>query len=51
MGSPAVIRLCCYIVYFDHFNNYNHIDVATLRGRGCGSLVKDQDTLIEQSVT
>jgi len=25
--------------------------VAILRGRGCSLLVKDQDTLIEQSVT
>jgi len=31
MGSPAIIRLCCYIVYF---NNFNIIGVATLRGRG-----------------
>jgi len=48
MGSPAIIRLCCYIAYFNHFNNHNHIDVATL---GCSSLVKDRNTLIEQSVT
>jgi len=48
MGSP-VIRLCCHIVYFNHFNNHNHIGVATLRG--CSPLVKDQDTLIGQSVT
>jgi len=52
MCSPAIIRLCCYIVYFNHFNNHNHIGVATLRGqRGCSPLVKDRDTLIEQSVT
>jgi len=52
MGSPAIIRLCCYIVYFNLFNNHNHIGVATQRGRGgCSPLVKDQDTLIEQSVT
>jgi len=49
MGSPAIIRLCCYIVYFNHFNNRNHIGVATRKGRG--ALVKDWDTLIEQSVT
>jgi len=31
---------------------HNHIGVATLRGRGgCSPLVKDRDTLIEQSVT
>jgi len=47
MGSPAIIRLCCYIVYFNHFNN--HIGVATQGG--CSPLVKDRDTLIEQSVT
>jgi len=30
----------------------NHIGVATLRGRGsCSPLVKDRNTLIEQSVT
>jgi len=33
-GPPAIIRLCCYIVYFNHFNNHNHIGVATRRGRG-----------------
>jgi len=32
MGSPAIIRLSYYIVYFNHFNN--HVGVATLRGRG-----------------
>jgi len=36
MGSPAIIRLCRYIVYFNHFNNHNHIGVATWRVRGCG---------------
>jgi len=41
---PAIIRLYCYIVYF---NNHDHIGVATLRGR---PLVKDRDTLIEQLV-
>ena len=34
MGSPAIKTLCSYIIYFNHFNNYNHIGVATLRGRG-----------------
>jgi len=36
MGSPAIIklRLCCYIVYFNYFNNHNHIGVAARRGRG-----------------
>jgi len=33
MGSPE-IRLCRYIVYFNHFNNHNRIGVATWRGRG-----------------
>jgi len=33
-SSPAIIKLCCYIVYF---NNYNHIVVATLRGRGAAA--------------
>jgi len=46
MGSPAIIRLCCYIVYFNH---HNHIGVATLRGSS--HLVKYRDTLIEQLVT
>jgi len=48
MGSPAIIRLYHYIVYFNHFNNHNHIGVATW---GTATPVKDQDTLIEQSVT
>jgi len=43
---PEIIRPCCYILYFNHFNN--NIGVATLRGRGAA--VKDRDTLIEQSV-
>jgi len=52
MGSQAIIRLCCYIIYFNHFNNHNHIGVATLRGKGgCSPLVKDRDTLIDQLVT
>jgi len=51
MGSPAIIRLCCCIVYFNHFNNHNNIDVATWRAGGLQSLVKDRDTLIEQSIT
>jgi len=51
MGSPAIIRLCCYIVYFNHFNNHNLIGVA-IGGQGdCNSPVKDQDTLIEQTVS
>jgi len=33
------------------FHNHNHISVATRREGGCNPLVKDQDTLIEQSVT
>jgi len=41
-----------YIAYFNHFNNHNHIGVATLEGQGgCSPLVKDRDTPIEQSVT
>jgi len=28
MGSPPIIRLCCYIIYFNHFNN--HIDIEKL---------------------
>jgi len=47
MGSPAIIRLCPYIVYFNHFNNHNHIGVATR----CRPPVKNRDTLIEQLVT
>jgi len=48
MVSPPIIRLCCYIVYFNHFNNHNNIGVPAVRGN---PLVKDRDTLIEQSVT
>jgi len=48
MASPAIIRLCCYIVYFNHFNNHNNIGVPAVRG---SPLVKDRDTLREQSVT
>jgi len=53
MGSPAIIRLYCCI-YFNHFNNHNHVGVTALGGgwRAGGSpIVKDRDTLIEQSVT
>jgi len=32
IGSSAIIKLCCYIVYFNHFSN--HIGVATLRDSG-----------------
>jgi len=39
MGSPAIIRLCRYIVYFNHFNN--HIVVATQKAGGCSPFVKD----------
>jgi len=50
---PAIIRLCRYIVYFNHFNNHNHVGVGigTWRAGGLQPPVKDQDTLIEQSVT
>jgi len=49
MGSPAIIRLYSYIVYFNHFNN--HIGVAIQRAGGCSpSPHKNRDTLIEQSV-
>jgi len=34
MGSPAIIRLYCYYIYFNHFNNHNHIGVATWRAGG-----------------
>jgi len=51
MGSPAIVRLCHYIVYFNHFNNHNHIGVATQRAGELQPPVKDRDTLIEQSVT
>jgi len=51
MGSPAIIRLYRYIIYFNHFINHNHIGVATQRAGGCSPLVKDRDTLIEQLVT
>jgi len=51
MGLPAIIRLCRYIVYFNHFNKHSHIGVATWRAEELQSPVKDQDTLIEQSVT
>jgi len=52
MGSPANIRLCHYIVYFNHFINHYHIGVATQRAGGLQPpAVKDRDTLIEQSVT
>jgi len=45
MGSPAIIRLCCY----NHFNNHR---CNSPEGQGGWSpLVKDRDTLIEQSVT
>jgi len=37
MGSPAIIRLCHYIVYFNHFNN-DHIGVATQRAGGAAAL-------------
>jgi len=47
-GSPAIIRLCRYIVYFNH---YYHIGVATWRAGGLQPPVKDRDTLIEQSVS
>jgi len=50
MGSPAIIRMSCYFLNFNHFNNYNHIGVATQRARGLQPPVKDQDT-IEQLVT
>jgi len=33
-GSPAIIWLCCYIVYFNHFNNHNHICVAIWKAGG-----------------
>jgi len=49
MGPPAIIKLCRYIVYFNHFYNHNHISVATWRAGGCPA--KDRNTLIEQSVT
>jgi len=49
-GSPAIIRLCHYIVYFNHFN-HNYIGVATQRVGGLQPPVKDGNTLIEQSVT
>jgi len=48
-NNKAVLLL--YIAYFNHFNNYKHIGVATLRGRGLQPPCKNQDTLIEQSVT
>jgi len=48
-GSPAIVRLCSYIVYFNHFNNHNHIGVTTLRGREAA--VKGRHTLIEHLVT
>jgi len=48
MGSPAIIRLCCYIVYFI----ITIICVQQPGGQGdCNPPVKDRDTLIEQSVT
>jgi len=47
MGSPAIIRLCCY-VYFNCFNNHNHIGVTALRGRGAAVPIyeanKDSET-------
>jgi len=51
MDSPAIIRLCCYIVYFNHCSNHNHVGVATWRAGGLQPPVKDRETLIEQSVT
>jgi len=45
MGSLAVIRLCRYIVYFNHFN------YITRRAGGPQPPVKDQDTLTEQALT
>jgi len=47
-GSPAIIRLCRYIV---HFIIKIIIGAATRRARGLQPPVKDRDTLIEQSVT
>jgi len=42
MGSPAIIRLCCSII----FQPFNHISAATRRGRGLQPPY-DRDTLIE----
>jgi len=39
MGSSTIIRLCCHI-YFNQFNNHNHIGVTALRGRGLQSPCK-----------
>jgi len=50
MGSPAIIRLCCYI-YFNYFNNQSCRCNSHEGQGGCSPLVKDRDTLIEQSVT
>jgi len=50
-SSPAIIRLCHYIVHFNYFNNHNHIRCSNLEGRGLQAPVKDRDTLIEQLVT
>jgi len=44
MDSPAIIRLCRYIV------NQNHRS-SNPGARGATAPVKDRDTLIEQSVT
>jgi len=48
MDSPAIIRLCALYCIF---HNHNHIGVATRKAGDCKPPVKDQDTLIEQSVT
>jgi len=34
MQYAWVIRLCHYIVYFNHFNNHSHIGEATWRAGG-----------------
>jgi len=46
MGSPAIIRLCRYIVYC-----IITLGVAIWRAGGLQPPVKDRDTLMEQSVT